>query len=140
MPRTTSGYAKKPEMERRTRQRSALEELLERTPEFQSAQQLHTRLLGAGETLALATVYRLLQSMVSEGEVDALRSQDSETKYRRCQRKEHHHHLVCRQCGHTIEITETTVQRWADKTARQHGFSAVSHTLELVGICRACRS
>jgi Fur family ferric uptake transcriptional regulator len=113
--------------------------MLERTPEFQSAQQLHAKLLGTGETLALATVYRLLQSMVSEGEVDALRSQDSETRYRRCRRKEHHHHLVCRQCGHTIEIAETTVQRWADKTARQHGFSAVSHTLELVGICGTCR-
>ena len=126
-------------MERRTRQRTALEEMLERTLEFQSAQQLHTKLLGTGETLALATVYRLLQSMVSEGEVDALRSQDSETKYRRCQRKEHHHHLVCRQCGHTIEIAETTIQRWADQTARQHGYSAVSHTLELVGICGNCR-
>lgn len=126
-------------MERRTRQRSALEELLEHTSEFQSAQQLHAKLLGTGETLALATVYRLLQSMVREGEVDALRTQDSEIKYRRCQRREHHHHLVCRQCGHTIEIAETTVQRWADKTARQHGFSTVSHTLELVGICGTCR-
>ena len=125
-------------MERRTRQRSALEELLERTPEFQSAQQLHAKLQDNGETLALATVYRLLQSMVSEGEVDALRSQDSETKYRRCQRKEHHHHLVCRECGHTIEIAETTVQRWADKTAQQHGFTAVSHTLELLGLCGTC--
>lgn len=125
-------------MERRTRQRSALEEMLERTSEFQSAQQLHAKLLDTGETLALATVYRLLQSMVTEGEVDALRSQDSETKYRRCQRKEHHHHLVCRQCGHTIEIAETTVQRWAHKTARQHGYSAVTHTLELIGICGAC--
>ena len=125
-------------MERRTRQRSALEETLERTSVFQSAQQLHAKLLGVGETVALATVYRLLQSMVSEGEVDALRSPDSETKYRRCQRKEHHHHLICRQCGHTIEIAETTVQRWAEKTARQHGFRAVSHTLELVGICGTC--
>jgi Fur family transcriptional regulator, ferric uptake regulator len=125
-------------MERRTRQRAALEEMLERTAEFQSAQQLHAKLRDAGETLALATVYRLLQSMVSEGEVDALRSQDSETKYRRCRREEHHHHLVCRQCGHTIEITETTVQRWANKTAQQHGFTAVTHTLELVGICGTC--
>ncbi|WP_411376406.1 Fur family transcriptional regulator [Arthrobacter sp. MPF02] len=112
--------------------------MLERTREFQSAQQLHAKLLAAGETLALATVYRLLQSMVTDGDVDALRSHDSETKYRRCQRQELHHHLVCRQCGHTIEIAGTTVQRWADKTARQHGYSAVTHTLELLGICGTC--
>lgn len=125
-------------MERRTRQRSALEELLGRTTGFHSAQQLHTMLREDGDTVALATVYRLLQSMASEGEVDVLRSQDSEVRYRRCQRQEHHHHLVCRQCGHTVEVAETTVERWASRTAREHGFAAVTHTVELLGICAAC--
>ena len=125
-------------MERRTRQRSALEEMLERTSGFHSARQLHAQLLASGEPVALATVYRLLQAMAADGEVDVLRSQDSETRYRRCQRKDHHHHLVCRQCGHTVEVAETTVKRWADKIARQHSFTAVSHTLELLGICASC--
>lgn len=125
-------------MERRSRQRSALEDLLHRTTEFQSAQQLHARLLGSGDSVGLATVYQLLQSMASEGEVDVLRSQDSESKYRRCQRKEHHHHLVCRQCGYTVEVADNSVHRWADRTARQHNFTAVTHTLELLGICAGC--
>lgn len=125
-------------MERRTRQRSALEDLLERTTGFRSAQQLHVMLRTHGESVSLATVYRLLQSMAAEGEVDVLRSQDSENRYRRCQRQEHHHHLVCRQCGHAVEVTETTIDRWADKVARQHGFAAVTHTVELLGICSPC--
>ncbi|MHA7290280.1 Fur family transcriptional regulator [Arthrobacter sp. MDT3-24] len=86
-------------MERRTRQRSALEEMLGRTTGFRSAQQLHAMLREDGDAVSLATVYRLLQSMADEGEVDVLRSQDSENRYRRCHRQEHHHHLVCRQCG-----------------------------------------
>jgi Fur family transcriptional regulator, ferric uptake regulator len=125
-------------VERRTRQRSALEEMLERTSEFHSAQQLHAKLLASGEPVALATVYRLLQAMAADGEVDVLRSQDSETRYRRCQRKGRHHHLVCRECGHTVEVAETTVKRWADEIARQHSFTGVSHTLELLGICASC--
>lgn len=125
-------------MERRTRQRCALDELLERTPEFRSAQQLHAKLREDGESVSLATVYRLLQSMARDGEIDVLRSEDNENRYRRCQRQEHHHHLVCRKCGFTVEVTETAVQRWAARTARQHGFAVVSHAVELLGVCARC--
>lgn len=125
-------------MERRTRQRCALDELLERTPEFRSAQQLHAQLREDGESVSLATVYRLLQSMARDGDIDVLRSEENENRYRRCQRQEHHHHLVCRQCGYTVEVTETAVQRWADRTARQHNFTVVSHAVELLGVCAGC--
>lgn len=125
-------------MERRTRQRSALEEMLGRTTGFRSAQQLHAMLREDGDTISLATVYRLLQSMAGEGDVDVLRSQDSENRYRRCQRQEHHHHLACRQCGHTVEVAETIVERWADRIARKHGFAAITHTVEILGICSTC--
>jgi Fur family ferric uptake transcriptional regulator len=127
-------------VERRTRQRSALEQLLAQTASFRSAQQLHAVLNENGHSIALATVYRLLQSMAQEGQVDVLRSQDTETRYRRCHRQEHHHHLVCRHCGHTIEVAETTVDRWAHRVAREYGFAAVSHTVELLGICSDCEN
>lgn len=133
-----SGLAKAPRVERRTRQRSALDEVLERTGDFRSAQRLHAMLRDHGESVSLATVYRTLQSMARDGEVDVLRTQDNESRYRRCIRREHHHHLVCRQCGHTVEVTETTVERWADHTAREHGFAAVSHNVELQGVCATC--
>ena len=125
-------------MERMTRQRVALNDVLEQTAGFCSAQQLHHLLHENGERVSLATVYRTLQSMAREGEVDVLRTAESEARYRRCHRQEHHHHLVCRQCGHTVEITATTVDRWADRTARDHGFAAVSHTVELLGLCGDC--
>lgn len=121
-----------------TRQRSALNRMLERTTEFRSARQLHAMLDQDGDPASLATVYRILQSMAHEGEVDVLRTQDTENRYRRCQRQEHHHHLVCRLCGHTVEVTEDTVERWAGRTAREHGFAGVSHTVELLGICGSC--
>lgn len=125
-------------MERMTRQRVALNHVLEQTAGFCSAQQLHNLLHENGERVSLATVYRTLQSMAREGEVDVLRTAESEARYRRCHRQEHHHHLVCRKCGHTVEITATTVDRWADRTARDHGFAAVSHTVELLGLCGDC--
>jgi Fur family ferric uptake transcriptional regulator len=74
-----------------------------------------------------------------DGEVEVLRTPDNESRYRRCLRQEHHHQLVCRQCGHTVEVSETTVERWADRTAREHDFAAVSHSVELQGICAKSR-
>ena len=82
-------------------------------------------------------MYRALQSLADAGEVDVLRREDGETVYRRCSRG-HHHHLVCRQCGHTIEVAGPPVERWASRVAEEHGFTAVDHTLEIFGICRNC--
>ncbi|MFE7629672.1 Fur family transcriptional regulator [Kocuria sp. NPDC057446] len=126
-------------MSRTTRQRSALGELLDRTPEFRSAQQLHAMLGEQGESVSLATVYRNLNALAEAGEVDVLATEGGESRFRRCRRTEHHHHLVCRRCGHTVEVAETQVERWAAQTARRHGFTEVSHAIELHGICDACR-
>lgn len=126
-------------MSRTTRQRSALTTLLERTTEFRTAQQLHAMLQQHGESISLATVYRTLNTLADAGEVDVLRSEGGESRYRRCERAEHHHHLVCRVCGHTVEVAETAVERWAAVTARQHGFTSTSHAIEIQGVCAACR-
>ena len=124
---------------RQTRQRAAVRDLLEELQEFKSAQQLHDLLRANGTQVGLTTVYRSLQSLAEAGEVDLLVNDDGESVYRRCS-SEHHHHLVCRDCGRTIEIAGPAVERWANATAREHGFSDVSHTLEIFGRCSSCSS
>jgi Fur family ferric uptake transcriptional regulator len=69
--------------------------------------------------------------------VDILRTDEGEAVYRRCSRR-HHHHLVCRGCGRTVEIDGPAVERWADTVAAEHGFTQVEHTLEVFGVCSAC--
>lgn len=122
---------------RLTRQRTAIEGDLERVEEFRSAQQIHASLHARGEKIGLATVYRTLQAMVEEDLVDALRTDEGEQVYRRCSTG-HHHHLVCRECGATVEIEGPAVERWAAKVSAEHGFTDVAHTLELFGRCGEC--
>lgn len=50
----------------------------------------------------------------------------------------HHHHLVCRACGRTVEVAGPAVESWADRVAAQHGYADVSHTLEIFGTCPTC--
>jgi Fur family transcriptional regulator, ferric uptake regulator len=122
---------------RTTRQRSALLAVLEEPAGFRSAQELHTRLRERGEPVGLATVYRGLQALVESGEVDMLRGGDGEAAYRRCS-PQHHHHLLCRSCGLTVEVADPPVERWAAKIAAEHGFSDVQHSLEVFGTCTRC--
>ena len=122
---------------RPTRQRAAVQTLLSDTDDFTSAQDLHARLRGTGQTVGLATVYRTLQAMAADGEVDMLRTDDGEAVYRRCSTG-HHHHLVCRACGRTVEVEGPAVERWADAVSAEHGFVDVRHTLEIVGTCADC--
>ena len=121
-----------------TRQRIAVREELARDAAFRSAQDVHARLRAAGTRIGLTTVYRALQSMADTGEVDVLRQPDGESVYRRCSTPRHHHHLVCRECGRTVEVDGPAVERWADRVAAEHGFSAVEHTVEVFGTCAAC--
>lgn len=123
--------------QRATRQRAAVSELLDRLDDFRTAQEIHTELRRAGEAIGLATVYRTLLSLSEAGEVDMLRTDTGEAAYRRCS-AHHHHHLVCRRCGRTVEVEGPAVESWARRVAGQHGYSELSHTVEISGICGDC--
>lgn len=124
---------------RSTRQRSAVASFLDEQETFRSAQDIHADLRAQGHAIGLATVYRALQAMVEDGDVDALRTEDGESVYRRCGGA-HHHHLVCRVCGRTVEVQDKPVARWADKVGVEHGFVDVEHQVEVYGTCGTCHA
>jgi Fur family ferric uptake transcriptional regulator len=123
---------------RATRQRAAVSALLDRLPDFRSAQEIHEELRRSGEGIGLTTVYRTLQTMADGGEVDVLRNAGGEAVYRRCASEDHHHHLVCRRCGAAEEIDAPAVEEWTARVAQEHGFTEISHTVEIYGVCRSC--
>lgn len=124
---------------RATRQRGAVIALLDTVEEFRSAQDLHDELRRRGENIGLTTVYRTLQSLAAADLVDMVRTDTGESVYRRCAALHHHHHLVCRECGAAVEVSGREVEAWAAEMAATHGFSDVSHTIELFGTCAECR-
>lgn len=124
--------------QRRTRQRAAVDEVLDEVPDFASAQELFAMLRARGSRIGLATVYRTLQTLADDGRVDVLRTDAGESVYRRCAADEHHHHLVCRSCGAAVEISRPAVETWAEQVAREHDYVQVTHTVELFGLCPRC--
>jgi Fur family ferric uptake transcriptional regulator len=124
--------------QRSTKQRAAIKDALEAAAGFRSAQELHDELKAQGRRVGLTTVYRNLQALAHAGEVDVLRANDGEVIYRRCASGEHHHHLVCTECGTSVEVASDEIEKWADRVAQSHGFTPVEHTAEIFGVCAAC--
>lgn len=123
---------------RTTKQRSCVSSFLDGQGTFLSAQEIYAVLRERGNGIGLATVYRALQAMVEDGEVDVLRTDDGESVYRRCGSDHHHHHLVCRSCGRTVEVEDRPVERWALKVGAEHGFVDLEHQVEVFGTCADC--
>jgi Fur family ferric uptake transcriptional regulator len=90
-----------------------------------------------GERVGLATVYRALQALADDGEVDVVRSADGEALYRRCSTN-HHHHLTCRSCRRTVELDATAVEAWTQRMGAEFGFTDLEHVIEVFGTCAEC--
>lgn len=118
--------------------RETVRQALSESSGFRSAQDLYTDLRAEGSKIGLTTVYRALQSLNDSGEIDVLLTDEGEAVYRACDTETHHHHLVCRMCSTAIEIESPTVEKWAVDIGAAHGFTNVTHTVEVYGTCANC--
>lgn len=124
--------------QRNTWQRERVREALADAPGFVSAQSLHATLRDENTGIGLATVYRALAGLAAQGEADSLQSPEGEALYRACASTGHHHHLICRSCGRTVEIQATDVEEWAHRMADSHGFTQAEHVVDIFGLCPEC--
>ncbi|GGF50183.1 transcriptional repressor [Microbacterium sorbitolivorans] len=124
-------------IQRNTWQREAVREALAESGGFVSAQDLHARL--RDETgIGLATVYRTLANFAKSGEADSLQSPEGENLFRACATADHHHHLICRRCGKTVEIEASSIEKWARDVAAENGFHDAEHVIDIFGLCAEC--
>lgn len=124
-------------MKRNTWQREAVREALGTSETFVSAQTLYSALRDGGSPIGLATVYRALADLANDGDADSLQA-EGESLYRACTPGSHHHHLICRDCGLTVEIEADAVEQWAQSVAADHGFTRANHVVDVFGYCADC--
>lgn len=124
---------------RSTRQRKAVIAAMSDMTKFSSAKDIHQVLEERGDKVGLTTVYRTLQSLSEVKAVDVLHTDAGEALYRLCG-DHHHHHLVCTDCGETVEIGGGPVEEWAGDLASEHGFRLTGHTAEVFGVCADCQN
>lgn len=123
---------------RTTRQRQLLLDALAGDSRFRTAQTIHDLLRQQGRGVGLATVYRTLRRLADEGHVDEVRAESGESLFGACRWPDHHHHLVCRGCGHAVVLRASAAERTIAGAASRHGFRDLAHRIDVFGLCRTC--
>lgn len=88
-------------------------------------------------TCDLVTVYRSVAALEGAGIVRRCDFGDGIYRYEYNVGEHHHHHIVCRSC-HKVEAIEFCVVDVLERLAKQRGYSRITHTMELFGLCPAC--
>lgn len=125
-------------MQRRSKQRNALDRVLDTADGFLTAAQLHRCLIERGERVSLSTVYRQLHAMTDDGTIEALPTVEGEARYRRCSLPSRHMHLICPKCGTAKDLIDEDLQDRVLHAASTQGFTMARQTIEITSPCATC--
>lgn len=103
------------------------------------AETLHAELRKDGSDISRATVYRTLDLLVQAGLVRKNSLGASHANYEAARDDEHHDHLICLGCNRVIEFYQADLEALQEKLCRSHGFELVHHSLQIFGVCPACK-
>ncbi|MFM2313244.1 MAG: hypothetical protein RLZZ04_2520 [Cyanobacteriota bacterium] len=120
----------------RTRSQKRILTLLQSLKCSLSAQDLYIELRNRQQDMGLATVYRSLEALKLQGEVQVRTLANGESEYSLI--KSDRHHLTCVNCGISIAIDECPVHNLEKQLETSHTFKVYYHTLEFFGLCQKC--
>lgn len=121
-----------------TRERhTLLHEVLSNAEHFE-ADQILVNLRQSGKRVAKATIYRTLPLLAACGILRQVQFGDKLTRYEHTLGQSPHDHMVCRRCRKVIEFDSEEVLRLRNAIAERHRFQAMSHRLQITGLCVDC--
>jgi Fur family ferric uptake transcriptional regulator len=93
-----------------------------------------------GEQVGVASVYRTLDLLVEKGFVQKIDLGGDRAHYERVDHEEHHHHLVCSECGRVQPFEDQQLESALERLESRTGFAVASHDVLLRGACDDCRA
>jgi Fur family ferric uptake transcriptional regulator len=123
---------------RLTRARRAVADAIGRQEGHFTAEDVRVAARTGRRPVGRATIFRSLDLLAEMGLVERVDLPSGEHAYVTCEPASHHHHLVCSECGRSVEIGELGLQPILAKVAASTGFAVDAHRLELFGRCPDC--
>jgi Fur family ferric uptake transcriptional regulator len=100
--------------------------------------EIYEKLLKKKKKIGLTSVYRSLNLFESLNMVFKIVN-GSSVKYKLCELKEHHHHIICKSCGNVGVFDFCDISSWSKKVTESTGYQVTDHQLNFFGFCKACR-
>ncbi len=86
-----------------------------------------------------ASVYRILDELEALALVQRVETGQAMVRYERvCEHEQHHHHLVCDQCGLVMPFSDAGLERAIDSLSERVPLAVSEHEIVLHGACRDC--
>lgn len=104
-----------------------------------NAEDVYRTLLDSGESIGLATVYRVLTQFEQAGLVIRHNFDGGGSAVFELAAGEHHDHLVCVRCNRVTEFVDETIEQRQQAIAAERGFSMTDHSLIIYGVCTDCQ-
>ena len=89
--------------------------------------------------IGLVTVYRTLDILDELGLICEVHAEDGRRSYLLTRPSEHHHHLICSDCGKVVDFTDCDLTELEQRLANETGFKTEGHLLEFFGCCPECQ-
>jgi Fur family ferric uptake transcriptional regulator len=103
-----------------------------------TAQEIFDRLRGSGRRVGIASVYRVLELLTSEGFVQRIELGSGLSRYEPVRAGGHHHHLVCDSCGKVEAFEDRALERALHRVEGRSGYAVAGHDVLLRGACVDC--
>ena len=124
---------------KQTGQRNTILRTFLETREHLSTDELHRLVKKKDPGIGFTTVYRTLKLLAGCGLASEVAFHDGIARYEHQYNRRSHHHMVCTECGASVEFFSPEVGEIEQEIGRKHQYLTTRHTFQIYGICADCR-
>jgi Fur family ferric uptake transcriptional regulator len=124
---------------KQTGQRGTILRTFLETREHLSTDELHRLVKKKDPHIGFTTVYRTLKLLADCGLASEVAFHDGIARYEHQYNRRSHHHMVCTNCGASVEFFSPEVRELEQEIGRKHRFVTTRHTFQIYGVCEECR-
>jgi Fur family transcriptional regulator, ferric uptake regulator len=121
-------------------QRNAILRTFLETREHLSIDELHRLVKKTDPRIGFTTVYRTLKLLAGCGLASEVAFHDGIARYEHQYNRRSHHHMVCTECGASVEFFSEKVGEIEQEIGRKHHYVTTRHTFQIYGVCEECRN
>jgi Fur family ferric uptake transcriptional regulator len=125
---------------KQTEQRNAILRTFLETREHLSIDELHRLVKKTDPRIGFTTVYRTLKLLAGCGLASEVAFHDGIARYEHQYNRRSHHHMVCTECGASVEFFSEQVGAIEREVGHKHRYVTTRHTFQIYGVCEECRA
>lgn len=124
---------------KQTSQRDTILRTFLETHDHLSTDELHRLVQKRDAGIGFTTVYRTLKLLAECGLASEVAFHDGIARYEHQYNRRSHHHMVCTECGSSVEFFSSEVDQLEKEIGRVHNYATTGHTFQIYGVCEDCR-